>query len=1298
MANRESDMVRNGGAARAIRRPRSPVLLAALLVFALTAPVPGARAIGDELDPTFGDEGGLVKGPAGSARALIEVGGKLVVGGCAYEGPTNGCNGFVVSRYSENGALDTEFGDSGRVTTELGEKDGVNAIVAQADKLVAVGSAGSPSDFVLVRYDSSGRLDTSFGPSGSNGIVRTDFGATDDKAFAVVVSGDKLVVAGSSGSDFALARYSEDGILDTSFGDDDDGGMVTTSFGGTSGARALALQGSNLIAAGSGGGVAGRSDFVLARYSSEGKLDQGAQNHQGFGVDGPDVDEYPDGWVTTEFGEEDQARAVVVQSDGIVVAGVSDPPQGLRLPAVVALARYSPNGVPDPSFGANGQVTGPPGVGSALVMTGEGKFVVAGRSVAESNENGSDAILARFNSNGSLDPTFGAGGVEHTDFGWGDDQAAAAVLQGGSQKVVVAGHSGGIGSNGFDIALARYGTGTSTEVTDLGVTLADAPDPAAVGDEITYTAVVTNAGLGRADARVVAPAPLGATWTAATSSQGTCTRASAHAVCELGLIVAGQSATVKLVATARAEGAITATVVAETSADSNPLNNTASTTTTVGPAAGKWEATAPMTDGRNFHTATLLTGTEEQCGSNCGKVLVVGGDDGAGGALASAEIYDPEKGTWSSTGAMNVRRLRHTATLLRDGRVLVAGGGSNKTNALRSSEIYDPASGQWALLGADGLRSERLNHTATLLPAGQILLAGGLGTADQPCEYHGTADPSFVPQVRIDSGELWDPSLGTSRLLPTKMAEGRDGHTASPLPTGEVLLVGGYKGDRFDDDDKEDIDPCDGGGPAAAPEVFDPAGSDGSGRWRPTGDNAIHRWNHTATNLQDGRVLLAGGETNPYGVIPTPSVELYDPLAIDVTAGGVGSWRSVRSLASARTSHTATRLAGGQVLVTGGRDREEGGASATYASAELYDPARNRWSSAGVMTVERYSHTAILLGPDRCGANCGKVLVVGGGGGAAAGVSAELYTPAPVPAVNGLTPARGPSVGGTSVVINGANFERVDSVRFGDVEATFRIDSPSRITATSPALPAGTVVDVTVSGPAGTSSVVPSGRFTYDFSPPGSVGELVAKTESETGVQLSFTAPGGDGPFAPAARRYRIKQSLSPLVDSAAFAAAPTLCECEIDPPPEIGDSISLSVGDLVPGTTYHYAVQALNEAGQGGPISNSASATTLGTPPAVPSPRDSGSSTARALGAGGYWLVAGDGGVFAFGDARFLGSTGAIRLNRPIVGMASTPSGSGYRLVGADGGIFAFGAAAFLGSTGGLRLNSSVVGMTGGR
>jgi len=78
-----------------------------------------------------------------------------------------------------------------------------------------------------------------------------------------------------------------------------------------------------------------------------------------------------------------------------------------------------------------------------------------------------------------------------------------------------------------------------------------------------------------------------------------------------------------------------------------------------------------------------------------------------------------------------------------------------------------------------------------------------------------------------------------------------------------------------------------------------------------------------------------------------------------------------------------------------------------------------------------------------------------------------------------------------------------------------------------------------------------------------------------------------------------------------------------------------------------------------------------------------------------GYWLVASDGGVFSFGDAQFYGSTGGVTLNKPVLGIASTPDGKGYWLVASDGGIFTYGDATFSGSEGGLPLNQPIVGMS---
>jgi hypothetical protein len=134
-------------------------------------------------------------------------------------------------------------------------------------------------------------------------------------------------------------------------------------------------------------------------------------------------------------------------------------------------------------------------------------------------------------------------------------------------------------------------------------------------------------------------------------------------------------------------------------------------------AAGTWTVTGSLNTIRVAHTATLLSG---------GKVLVAGGFL-ADTSLASAELYDPATGTWSTTGSMNAVRDFHTATLLETGKVLVAGGGGVDccVNGLASAELYDPASGTWSTTGS--MNTGRLSHTATLLQRGNVLVAGGIG-------------------------------------------------------------------------------------------------------------------------------------------------------------------------------------------------------------------------------------------------------------------------------------------------------------------------------------------------------------------------------------------------------------------------------------------------------------------------------------------------------------------------------------------------------------------------------------------
>ncbi len=355
---------------------------------------------------------------------------------------------------------------------------------------------------------------------------------------------------------------------------------------------------------------------------------------------------------------------------------------------------------------------------------------------------------------------------------------------------------------------------------------------------------------------------------------------------------------------------------------------------------GTWTATSNLHSApRADHTATLLPD---------GQVLVTGGGNDDSN-MASAQLYHPAIGMWQRIGNMNHERRRHTATLLPSGQVLVTGGtpcgdiiGDCPPGPRGSAELYDPITRTWTDTGSFAVA--RWYHTATLLPNGQVLVAGGqAGNPRNPGENQ-------------TSAELYDPATGM--WTPTgSMSIAHSYHTATLLPTGQVLVAGGYSGSN-----------------ALSAELYDPA----TGVWTPTGSLPVGRWDHTATLLPNGQVLVAGG-LGTDGVTHLASAELYDP--------STGSWRETGSMAHERSSHTATLLPNGQVLVAGGIG--DCCPVPFWASAELYDPATGTWTETGSMATGRDLHTATLL-PN------GQVLVAGGGtfpGGILR--SAELYTPAP---------------------------------------------------------------------------------------------------------------------------------------------------------------------------------------------------------------------------------------------------------------------------------------------------------------
>jgi uncharacterized delta-60 repeat protein len=395
---------------------------------------------------TFTSQAGLVVSPLGSgddaANALVlqtsQNQRKPVVAGSSWNGSDDD---FALARFNGDGSLDLSFGTGGSVTTPIGAGDDeAHALAVQRDrKLVVAGSSwnGTDNDFALVRYLPDGSPDPAFD---GDGRVTTPFGSGDDVVYAVVVQKDgKLVAAGSSrnGSqdDFALARYNPDGSLDASFGI---GGKVTTAIGSGGVARALVVQKDGKLVVAGGASNGANDDFALVRYLPGGS---------------PDLAFDGDGQVMTPIGSgDDYAYSLLVQRNGRLVAagssfnGTDDD---------FALVRYTTRGSPDVSFSGDGKTTTPFGSGDesayALALQKNGKLIAGGFTW---NGSDRDFALARYETNGSLNPAFGLGGAGKvtTSFGSGDDGINAIAIR--TNRLVAAGSS--FNGSDDDVALAQY--------------------------------------------------------------------------------------------------------------------------------------------------------------------------------------------------------------------------------------------------------------------------------------------------------------------------------------------------------------------------------------------------------------------------------------------------------------------------------------------------------------------------------------------------------------------------------------------------------------------------------------------------------------------------------------------------------------------------------------------------------------------------------------------------------------------------------------------------------------------------
>lgn len=309
------------------------------------------------------------------------------------------------------------------------------------------------------------------------------------------------------------------------------------------------------------------------------------------------------------------------------------------------------------------------------------------------------------------------------------------------------------------------------------------------------------------------------------------------------------------------------------------------------PSTGTWTATGSMAVPRFLHDATLLTD---------GRVLVTGGRLAqCGGAVchtASAELFNPATGTWSSAGSMSSTRVVHTATLLANGKVLVTGGGNGEgCGDLSSADLYDPATNTWSATAS--MSAARSGHIAALLPTGKVLVALGYTCAGV-----------------VTSAELYDPATGTWSATGAPLAV-RAEFFGGPLANGRVLVAGGVNSS----------------GTLSSSELYDPA----TGSWSVTGSLNTARMNPggIAGTTAGTSVLLAGGQFLIAGAWPCDctapglaSAELYDP--------SLGTWSFTGSLNTGRYYHSIAALSGGGALAAGGVS--VAGSTPSISSAELY--------------------------------------------------------------------------------------------------------------------------------------------------------------------------------------------------------------------------------------------------------------------------------------------------------------------------------------------------------------------------
>ncbi|HYV92933.1 MAG TPA: T9SS type A sorting domain-containing protein [Chitinophagales bacterium] len=409
-----------------------------------------AFAQAGELDNTFGGDGKVttyIQSFGAEIHSLaIQTDGKIVAAGTSKSGVSHsaGC----LARYNTNGTVDSSFNGSGiSIYGGLPYRNAVSVAIQSDGKIVFVGDDFNTG--YIARLNTDGIIDASFGIGG----IFEDPSFTFAHSLAIQTDG-KIIAAGGGG--FTVIRYNEDGTRDSTFGI---GGIVTNS--NLTNALSVVIQTDGKIL------TVTSSYFTsscLVRLNTDGTLDSSFNSN---------------GIVATNIGIEFTSSPVIIQPDGkIIVAGSS----GLDF----AMARYNTNGMPDSSFGLGGQATTylTNSTLSSMALQSDGKIIAVGVA----GNYASDFAVARFNSNGALDDTFGTNGILSTDFNDLDDAAFSVAIE-PDQTIVVAGYAKSI-YPWTEFAVARYLSGLELGILNFSsspTSLLIYPNPIHQTETLEYT-------------------------------------------------------------------------------------------------------------------------------------------------------------------------------------------------------------------------------------------------------------------------------------------------------------------------------------------------------------------------------------------------------------------------------------------------------------------------------------------------------------------------------------------------------------------------------------------------------------------------------------------------------------------------------------------------------------------------------------------------------------------------------------------------------------------------------------------